>query len=109
MAGAVVDLVKNREYTVVIEESPERLISVFHGLIGERCTNCAELAIQASAEHRSKGRAKALDNLTGRSEAEHQIDSVLLKQSVGQLCRHARLAGARRCLAEEVRRGSEVL
>ncbi|MDV3444020.1 hypothetical protein R0G64_32330, partial [Pseudomonas otitidis] len=51
--------------------------SVFHGLIGERCTNCAELAIQASAEHRSKGRAKALDNQKVKLTEELDTESTV--------------------------------
>ncbi|MNG05372.1 hypothetical protein D3C84_885590 [compost metagenome] len=109
MAGAVMNFIEDHEHTVVIEKPPEPVISVFHGLIGEGRPHCADLAVQTPAKHRSKGRAKALDNLAGWREAQHQIDPVLLKQSAGQLCRHARLAGTRRCLAEEVRRGNIVL
>ncbi|MCY1354609.1 hypothetical protein D9M69_409940 [compost metagenome] len=109
MASTVVNFVEDHEHSIVIKQLPEPLISVFHGLVGERRTHCANLAIQAPAEHRRKGRAKALNNLTGWRKAQHQIDLVLLKQSAGQLCRHTRLAGTRRCLTEEVRRDIKVL
>ena len=109
MAGAVVNFIEDHEHAVVIKELPETLITVFHGLVGERRPHCAQLAIKASVEHCSKGRAKALDNLAGWREAQPQIDPVLLEQSAGQLCRHARLAGPRRCLAEEVLCRSKVL
>ncbi|MDT4871378.1 hypothetical protein FQZ97_1065030 [compost metagenome] len=109
MTSTVVNFIEDHEHSIVIKKLPEPLISVLHGLVGERRSHCAHLAIQTSAEHRRKGRAKAFNNLARWRKAQHQIDLVLLKQSAGQLCRHTRLAGTRRCLAEEVRRDGKVL
>ncbi|MCY1434383.1 hypothetical protein D9M71_504420 [compost metagenome] len=108
MTSTVVDFIEDHEHSIVIKKLPEPLIPELHGLVGKCRTHCADLAIETPAEHRSKGRAEALDNLAGWRKAQHQIDLVLLKQSAGQLCRHTRLAGTRRCLAEEVRPDGKV-
>ncbi|MNC71361.1 hypothetical protein D3C75_1222720 [compost metagenome] len=63
MAGAVVDLIEDDEYAVVVEEPPESLVPVIHSLIGVRGPHRAEQAVHAPAKHRRKGRAKALDDL----------------------------------------------
>jgi hypothetical protein len=43
------DLVKDNEDPVVVEELPERLFTVIHGLIGVRSAHCPELTIQTPA------------------------------------------------------------
>ncbi|MDT4852264.1 hypothetical protein FQZ97_864880 [compost metagenome] len=51
MTGAVVDFVEDDEYAVIVEEPPECLVSVLHGLVGVRATQSAKRAVQASAKH----------------------------------------------------------
>ena len=63
MAGAVVDLIEDDEYAVVVEEPPEPLVPIIHGLIGVRGPHGAKQTVQTLAECRRKGRAKAVDDL----------------------------------------------
>ncbi|SUF40699.1 Uncharacterised protein [Pseudomonas aeruginosa] len=78
MPGAMMDLVEDGEDAVVVEEPPELLVTVIHGLIGIRGPHSTEQSIQALAEYPRKGRAEAVHNLARRCETEHKIDPVLL-------------------------------
>jgi len=45
MPGAMMNLVEDSEYAVVVEEPPERLVTVIHGLIGIRSPHSTEQSI----------------------------------------------------------------
>ncbi|MNI82573.1 hypothetical protein D3C73_1392990 [compost metagenome] len=63
MAGAVMDFIENCEHSVIVEQPPERCVSIFHSLIRASNADGTDQAIQAPPDNGGERFLKTIHGL----------------------------------------------